>query len=172
MRKTGLAAAALAVVLAAGGGRSAFAGPDGEQLSKCMVDSTTVDDRRNLVRWIFGAAAQNPDVADIVTLQDDQKTEMSKSVASLFERLLTQDCRMQFQTAMKSEGNQTLQTSLGLLVEAAMRGLIEHPSVSAALGGVDKELDKQKIGTAAQEGAASGAPQPAPGSEGPSKPGA
>lgn len=175
MRSAVLATAALAAVLAAGRGTAAFAGPDGEVLSKCMVDATSVDDRRTLVRWIFAAAAQNPDVADIATLQEAQKAEMSKSVAALFERLLTQDCRLELQAAMKSEGNTTLQTSFGGLVQAAMRGLIEHPSVSAALGGVDKEIDKQKIGAAVQDGATGAQPaapggqdSTAPGAEGPS----
>ena len=170
MRNAVLATAVLAAVLAAGRGTPAIAGPDGEELSKCMVDATTVDDRRSLVRWIFGAAAQNPDVSDIATLQEAQRTEMSRSVAALFERLLTQDCRMQFQSAMKSEGGQTLQTSFGMLVEEAMRGLIEHPSVSAALGGVDKEIDKQKLGSAVQESGAE--PQPATPGQQPPTPGA
>src|SRR5262245_51783131 len=139
IRTTGLAAATLAIVLAAGRWTPAVAAPGGEELSQCMMNATTMDDRRSLVRWIFGAAAQNPDVADIASLQ--------------------------------SQGSQVLQTSFGMLVEAAMRGLIEHPSVSAALGGVDKELDKQKIGAAAQEGATSGESAVPPGSDGPSKPG-
>lgn len=156
-----LAAAACVAALAAGRATPVLAGPDGEQLSQCLIASTTADDQRNLIRWIFGAAAQNPDVADIAPLEEDQKAEMSKSVAVLFERLLTEDCRTPFQTAMQSEGSETFQASFGMLILEAMNGLIDDPQVMQALGRVDGQLDKEKIGDAV-EGAVPEAPDESP----------
>jgi hypothetical protein len=82
---------------------------------------------------------------------DEQRTEMSKSVASIFERVLTQDCRSQFRDAKKNEGENMLSMSFGTLVQVAMGNLIDNPAVSRALGGIYKELNKQKFAEAAAE---------------------
>jgi hypothetical protein len=82
---------------------------------------------------------------------DEQRAEMSKSVAEIFERVLTQDCRTQYREAKKNEGENMLAMSLGTLVQVAMGNLIDNPAVSQALGGIDKDLNKQKFAEAAAE---------------------
>ncbi|HYV17990.1 MAG TPA: hypothetical protein VFC25_03040 [Verrucomicrobiae bacterium] len=144
-------AALLGLVLAAAGRTPAQAGQYADQLTKCLVDSTTDEDKAGLARWIFASAAQNPNVADLAAVTDEQRTEMSKSVAAIFERVLTQDCRTQFRDAKKNEGENMLSMSFGTLVQVAMGNLIDNPAVSGALGGIDKELNKQKFAEAAAE---------------------
>ena len=135
----------LVAVLAAGRAAPAHAGPYTDQLSQCLMDSTTEQDKSNLVRWVFASTAQHPDVAAYATVPPEERAALSRSVSTLFERLLTQDCRTQFREARKNDGEETVSTSFGILVQTALRGLIENPSVSSALVGVDDHLDKQKI---------------------------
>ena len=39
------------------------AGPYGDDLGKCFVNSTTPSDKRALVKWMFATAALHPDLA-------------------------------------------------------------------------------------------------------------
>jgi hypothetical protein len=149
--KAMMVAAALGLVLAAAGRMPAHAAQYADQLTKCLVESTSDEDKAGLARWIFASAAQNPNVSDLAVVTDEQRTEMSKSVASIFERVLTQDCRSQFRDAKKNEGENMLSMSFGTLVQVAMGNLIDNPAVSRALGGIDKELNKQKFAEAAAE---------------------
>jgi hypothetical protein len=144
-------AAALAVALVTSPASPVLAGPQADELSKCLVQSTSDQDRRDLVRWIFASAAQHPDVADFTTVTEEQRSEMSTTIARLFERVLTESCRTQYHDATQNEGPQTLGVSFGVLVQTAMRGLIEDPAVSKALGGVDAKLDKAKLAAAASQ---------------------
>ena len=56
---------------------SAQAGPYTDDLSKCLVNSTTESDRMALVQWIFSAAASHPAVKSIVSISEEQM-EMAK----------------------------------------------------------------------------------------------
>jgi len=119
-------------------------------LSKCLVKSTTEKDKTDLVRWIFAAVSVHPDVSGLVSVTDAQRTEMTRSVGELFERLLTKSCREQFRDATKYEGDQTLVTSFSVLGQVAMRGLMEHPTVTKGLGELDAFVDKDKLKAALQ----------------------
>jgi hypothetical protein len=105
MRRTGFAALLL---LACG---SAAAGPYGDDLAKCLVESTTHDDRTALVRWMFAAIAAHPAVASIAKVTPEVMEGANKSASALFMRLLTESCKEKAQKALKYEGPGTLQTS-------------------------------------------------------------
>ena|SRR5712691_2590554 len=131
-------------------GSSALAGPYGDDLSKCLVIATEHKDKTDLVRFIFAAAAQHPDVSNIASISDKQRTEMARTVGRLYERLLTESCRTQYRDAVKYEGQQVLPMSFSVLGQVAMRGLMENPAVTKAFGEIDTFLDKDKINAVTQ----------------------
>jgi hypothetical protein len=136
----------LAVVLTVAGRVPAHAGEYADALSQCLVDRTSDQDKSNLVRWIFASAAQNPDVSDIAKITQDQRSQMNKEVAGLFERLLTKDCKSEFRDVKENEGSDhPLATGFAMLISVAMKGLIDDPSVSKALGSIDSDLHRDKI---------------------------
>jgi hypothetical protein len=47
---------------------SSYAGPYGDELAKCLVESATKEDRVALVRWMFAAEAANPAVSSIANV--------------------------------------------------------------------------------------------------------
>ncbi len=135
----------LALVLVAVSAGPVLAGPYGDELSKCLVSSTTEKDKTDLVRWIFAATSLHPDVSGIIALTDAQRTEMTRLVGQLFERLLTESCRTQYRDAMLYEGNSTLETSFAVLGQVAMRRLMEHPAVAKGLGELQNFVDQEKL---------------------------
>jgi len=144
-------ALALLAAFAAGGAAPAFAGPSADILSQCLVDSTTQQDKDDLVRWIFASSAQHPAVSELLAITPEQRADMSSRVAIVFERLLTEDCRAQFHDARKNDGEQTVSRGFAILVQVAMGDLIGNPTVASALANIDSYLDKQKIAAAMDE---------------------
>ncbi len=72
---------------------SAHAGLYTDDLARCLVDSTSKDDRVALVRWMFVAAAAHPAVASIANVSPKDREEADKKLATLFMRLLTDSCK-------------------------------------------------------------------------------
>jgi len=122
--------------------------PDAQALAQCLVNSTTDDDKDDLVRWFVASTAQHPAAAELITVTPAQRANMASRVAVVFERLLTQDCRTQFHDARKAEGDETVSMSFAILVQTALGDLIENPTVSSALANIDSYLDKEKIAAA------------------------
>lgn len=122
--------------------------PDAQALAQCLVNSTTDDDKGDLVRWFVASTAQHPAASELVSVTPEQRANMASRVAVVFERLLTRDCRTQFHDARKAEGDETVSMSFAILVQTALGDLIENPTVSSALANIDSYLDKEKIAAA------------------------
>ncbi|MBB6096412.1 hypothetical protein HNQ60_005334 [Povalibacter uvarum] len=131
-----------AMSLAAG---AAHAGPYSDDLAKCLVKSTTADDKGTLVRWIFGIAALHPQVSNVSAITEAQRVELNKKVAGLFESLLTERCRAQTVEAVRYEGAGTIEASFGILGEAAMTEMFSDRSVNEGLGEFTKYLNEDKL---------------------------
>jgi hypothetical protein len=128
----------------------AWAGPYGDSLGKCLVSSTTAAEKTTLVRWMFAMMALHPDVEKSSAVTPDQRAEISKEMARLFERLVTQTCLKETREAVRYEGAQTIETSFSLLGQVAARELFAHPKVVAGMAEFSKYLDEKKIEAAAQ----------------------
>ena len=147
-KRTGSALTALLALTLLGGRVSA--GIYADELAKCLVASTSPKDQTNLVRWIFSAAALHPDVASISSVTPEERTGMTKSVAQLFQRLLTDSCQKEFATAMQNEGAMVLESSFGVLGQVAMRSLMTHEEVAKGMGELEQFLDSAALEAAAK----------------------
>ena len=130
------------VVLAA---PSAFAGPYADEMAKCLVTSTSESDKNYLVKWMFAAAALHPAVKSISSVSDAQRNELNIKTAKLFERLLTESCKKQVQTAIKYEGQSTIESAFQVLGQVAARGLFSDPAVNGFIAQLGNHIDKQKM---------------------------
>jgi len=124
---------------------AANAGIYGDEMAKCLVSSTTTQDRSVLVKWIFAAAASNPEVKSMVSVTDNQRNKLNKSIAELFERLLTDSCRKETQAAYKYEGKATISSSFNLLGQVAGRELFSDPNVTKSVSGLTQYIDQEKM---------------------------
>lgn len=124
---------------------SAWAGLYTDDLSRCLVSSTTPKDKVNLVKWMFTAASRHPAVSSIASVSDKQLDDMNKEVAELFVSLLTETCKEQAQKAVRYEGQIAIQGGFQVLGQVAAAELFSSPEVSAGMDGLAKHIDNQKL---------------------------
>jgi hypothetical protein len=124
---------------------SASAGVYADDFGKCLVNSTTKDDRTNLVRWMFVAAAHHPAVKPIASITPAQQDESDKAMGALLMKLLTESCKADAQKAIQYEGPITLQLAFEVLGRVAGQELFSSPEVTANFQGLAKYIDSDKI---------------------------
>jgi hypothetical protein len=127
-----LAAAAAACVLACG----ANAGVYSDDMSKCLVKSTSADDQLVFIQWVFSAMALHPGVKSMANISDEQRRELTAKTGALMIRLMTRDCRAETIAALKYEGGAAMEQSFALFGQAAMRGLMGDPQVAQGMGDI------------------------------------
>lgn len=123
----------------------AAAGPFTDELSKCLVKSTSAEDRIALVRWMFAALAAHPGVADVSVIPPQEMTDATVNAAGLFQRLLLISCRDQTVEALKYEKEEALRTSFGLLGRIAAVDLFESPEVKAEIAKLASYMDEEEL---------------------------
>jgi len=121
------------------------AGVFGDDLTRCLVERTTKEDRAELVRWIFVAMAQHPLVSSMSNVKADEKEKANKEVGALFMRLLTDTCKDKAKAAIKAEGAAAIQLSFQVLGQVAAGEIFADPSVVAVMSGIDKHVDNEKL---------------------------
>lgn len=125
-----------------------------DDLSRCLVESTTREDKFSLVKWMFSAASQHPAVGSIANVSEQQLDETNQRTAELFVDLLTESCREQTIKAVKYEGQVAIQSGFKVLGQVAAGELFASPEVAAGMAGLQKHIDAEKLqsvfGNAAQ----------------------
>jgi hypothetical protein len=123
----------------------AHAGLYADDLSRCLVEKTTSEDRHALVKWIFAAAAAHPMVASVVKVSSEQMDASNKVVGALFMRLLTDSCVEQAKKAVQYEGPAVMQLSFQVLGQVASSELFSSPEVMTVIAGLQKYVDAEKL---------------------------
>jgi hypothetical protein len=123
----------------------ALAGPYTDDLAKCLVDSTTAQDRVTLVRWMFIAFAAHPSVASLTTIQPADVDKANAEFGNITMRLLTESCREKTKTAVKFEGLISIQASFQTLGQVAGFELGNSPEVQARMAGIQTQVDSSRI---------------------------
>ena len=146
---------AIGIVLACaiGGLRAATclaAAPYTDELSKCLVKSTSDADRTLLVQWMFAMASLHPAVKSMSAMSEAQRTEITRGTAGVMEHLLTVSCRTETQQALKYEGTSAIEASFNVLGQVAGRELFSNPQVAAGLADLGKFVDEKKLKEALQ----------------------
>ncbi|MGY3947530.1 hypothetical protein BJP24_11400 [Aeromonas allosaccharophila] len=124
---------------------AANAGPYGDELAKCLIESTTKEDRTSLVRWMFASAAAHPAVKSIANVSQKELDKENETTGKLFTKILTKSCKEQTTKALAYEGNATITTSFQLLGQVAATELFSSPEVQKAMSGLEKGLDKSEL---------------------------
>jgi hypothetical protein len=116
-----------------------------DDLSRCLVEKTSTEDKTALVQWIFVAMAQHPSVSSLTRITSEDVDRHNKAAGALFMRLLTESCVDASRKAVKYEGGAALQVSFQVLGQAAAGELFAHPDVTKVMSGLEKHLDKDKL---------------------------
>lgn len=124
---------------------TAWAGPFTDEMSKCLVRSTSEADKTLLIKWIFAAMATHPDVKSLSGVTPEMGEQLNKETGKLVMRLLTQSCKTETRQAVEFEGEDTFKASFGVLGQVAMQGLMANGEVSNYFSSFEKYLDAQKL---------------------------
>ena len=123
----------------------ATAGPYADDLGKCLVASTTREDRVTLARWIFIAFAAHPSVARISSTKPSDVDSANAQVGSLFTKLLTESCSEKTKSALQNEGPSAIQLGFQVLGQVAGVELASSPEVQERMSGIIKFIDNRKL---------------------------
>ena len=127
------------------GSNLAHAGPYTDDLSKCLVSSTTDADKALLMKWIFSAIALNKEVAPYVNMPADVRDKINKDTAALYMRLLTDSCKVEAHDGFKDEGQASITSAFQLLGQIASQGIFTDPNVTAGMADLTKYFDEKKL---------------------------
>lgn len=132
-----------AVIIAAllGCATEAEAGVYGDELGKCLVDSSSPKDRAALVQWMFVGLSQNPAVQSMSVPSVQQREETSRAMAKVFNRLVLNDCRKEALVALKYEGDDGFKSSFETFGQVAATTLMSDPAASAELDRFTSYID-------------------------------
>ena len=124
---------------------TAWAGVYTDELSKCLVESTSTADRTALVKWLFTAASAHPAIASLSSVTAADIDAANQVTGILFMKLLTESCKTQTQKALRFEGPATIQLSFTVLGQVAGAELFSNPVVAKNMAGLEKFVDSKKI---------------------------
>jgi hypothetical protein len=141
MKLQSLAAAAAVSIAACAPASLAHAGIYADDLSRCLIVSTSTQDQKELVLWVYLSMSAHPLVQPYARVDEAQRDASNRTAATQFERLLTKDCRTQAVAALKYEGASAIEPAFGALGQVAMRGLMSDPAVQKSMSSLGTYAD-------------------------------
>mgnify|MGYP000627300516 CR=1 FL=1 len=121
------------------------AGIYSDDLSRCLIESSTPTDKAVLVKWLFTSMSLHPDVVEMANVSEDQRRESNSAVADMYTKLITQTCVEQAKKAVKYEGLAAIQQGFNVFGQVAGKELFENPNVAQGLSGIDEYIDNEEI---------------------------
>lgn len=116
-----------------------------DALTRCLIESTSEDEKRILVKWVFSVIAQHPDIASMTRIDAAQRTTIDRDAAAVFETLLADQCAAPLRAAMKQSGTDAIGRSFQALGTSAATDMLQNPQVVSSGAGLMKHLDMQRI---------------------------
>ncbi|UYZ82993.1 hypothetical protein MTZ49_10280 [Entomomonas sp. E2T0] len=115
-----------------------------DELTQCLTTKATEQDHLNLVKWVFSALAQHPELKQYSNISADGQKTIDKDVGASLDRLLTVDCKDQVAKAAKTNPT-AIGQSFGVLGQVAMGGLMTNPEVAKAVANMPNLIDMKKL---------------------------
>lgn len=128
-----------------GASQVASAGATVDQLSECLVKSTTATDKTAVLQWTFVALSTHPDLKSFSNVTEDQKTQLDQKFAQVLQRILVEQCAEQTKAVIKTEGIQAVGDAFQALGRNTGDEILKNQEVKAQLKGVLKYVDMGKL---------------------------
>ena len=139
--------AALLTTALFGASQMTMAGPTVDQLSQCLVKSTTATDKTAVLQWTFVALSSHPDLKAYSNVSAAQKEALDKNLASVLQRILVEQCSSQTKAVVQAEGLQAVGESFQELGSITGEEILKTPEVKDQLKGVVRYIDLNKLVT-------------------------
>ena len=78
-------------------------------------------------------------------IDDANRDELDKLLATMLTRLMTDTCRTEAKAAMEKDGSQAFQNAFGTIGKLAMQELMSNPEVNASFSRFAKYIDQKKM---------------------------
>jgi hypothetical protein len=135
----------------------ASAGPYSDDVAKCWVQHSSVDDKILFTKWMFAELVLNPALQSMASITDDQRATLTRDVSDYYQRLLFTDCRREMVDALKYEGSTAIIFASQTIGGVATREIMNNPKTTAGMATLGSNIDKQKMADLLKE---AGLPQP------------
>ena len=136
---------ALMAIALFGSAQVAMAGPTVDQLSECLVKSTTATDKTSVLQWTFVALSAHPDLKAYSNVSAEQKEQLDKNLAQVLQRIIVDQCSAQTKAVIQAEGIQAVGDSFQELGRITGEEIVKNPEVKQQLKGVLRYLDLNKL---------------------------
>lgn len=130
-----------------GASQIALAGPTVDQLSNCLMKSTTATDKTVVLQWTFVALGNHPDLKAFNNVTATQKEALDKNLATVLQRILVEQCSAQTKAVIQTEGLQAVGDSFQELGSITGEEILKTPEIKQQLNGVLKYVDLNKLVT-------------------------
>jgi len=111
----------------------AIAGPTVDQLSDCLMKSTTATDKTTVLQWIFVALGNHPDLKALSNVTATQKEALDKNLATVLQRILVEQCSVQTKAVIQALGKTTGEE------------ILKNPEINNQLKGVLRYIDLNRV---------------------------
>lgn len=118
-----------------------------DQLSDCLVKSTTATDKTAVLQWTFVALSAHPDLKHLSQVTPEQKQALDQKLATVLQRILVEQCSAQTKAVIQAEGIQAVGDSFQELGQITGEEILKNPEVKGQLQGVLRYVDLNKLVT-------------------------
>lgn len=137
--------AAGVLLAAAAAPAPALANPTVDAAKVCFSDNTTGRDRKLLGKWIFLALAGHPEIRAFSKASPEDNEQVSRELAALFMRLVTEDCVGEMKQLARMGGAEAMKLPFQHLGQIAMQELMGNPDVAANISAFERYVDEGKL---------------------------
>ena len=130
-----------------GAAQVTMAGPTVDQLSDCLMKSTTVTDKTTVLQWTFVALGNHPDLKAFSNVTASQKEALDKNLATVLQRILVEQCSAQTKAVIQAEGLQAVGDSFQALGKTTGEEILKNPEINNQLKGVLRYIDLNRLVT-------------------------
>ena len=130
-----------------GAAQVSMASPAVDQLSDCLVKSTTATDKTTVLQSTFVALSAHPDLKAYSNVTAQQKENLDRNLAAVLQRILVEQCAAQTKAVIQSEGLEAVGDSFQALGRTTGEEILNNPEVNHQLKGVLRYVDLNKLVT-------------------------
>ena len=142
-----LSQAVLLITVLAGTTQMAVAGQEVDQLSDCLMKSTTATDKTTVLQWTFIALSTHPDLQAFSHVSTEQKQQLDKNLAQVLQRIIVEQCSAQTKAVIQTNGLEAVGDSFQQLGRTTGEEILKNPEVNKQLKGLVRYIDISKVAT-------------------------
>ena len=118
-----------------------------DELSDCLVKSTTDADKKAVLQWTFVALSAHPDLQSFSQVTTEQRDGLDKNLAQVLQRILVDQCSAETKAVIQTDGLQAVGDSFQELGQETGEQILKTPEIKDQYKGLVRYLDLSKLVT-------------------------